>query len=81
VCSGSVNLADFEEVWQYGSNEVKDTMWEQDGVAPQCAVGNLDKKRIYIPPQVKKGFVESHTIGNYGWIFKQEKDGSVKKRN
>jgi hypothetical protein len=71
ACSGSINLGDFEEVWQYGCNEAPvdkggDVIWEQDGVAPQCGVGNLDKKRIYIPPQVKKGFVESHTIGNYG---------------
>jgi hypothetical protein len=84
ACSGSVNLADFEEVWQYGSNEVKDTIWQQDGVAPQCeALGLREKNRIYIPPQVKKGFVESHTISNYGWIFEIKNDikGNVKKRN
>jgi hypothetical protein len=53
-------------------------------VAPQCAVENLDKKRVYIPPEVKKDFVESHKIGNYGWIFEIKnplKEGYVKKRD
>jgi hypothetical protein len=51
-------------------------------VAPQCAIrGVFSSNRIYIPPEVKKGFIESHTIGNYGWIFKQEDQGNVKKRN
>ncbi|MEO6903437.1 MAG: hypothetical protein ABI315_09795 [Bacteroidia bacterium] len=73
-------------MWQYGCNELKDVIWEQDGVAPQCKIENIDLNptkggRVYIPPEVKKGFVESYTIGNYGWIFKQEKDESVKKRN
>jgi hypothetical protein len=59
-------------------------IWEQDGVAPQCAIrGVFSNNRIYIPPEVKKGFVESHTIGNYGWIFEIKNDikGNVKKRN
>ncbi|MEO6903431.1 MAG: hypothetical protein ABI315_09770, partial [Bacteroidia bacterium] len=90
ACSGSVNLDDFEEVWQYGSNEGPtdkggDSIWYQDGVAPQCAVLGLpENNRVYIFKDVKKGFVESHTIGNYGWIFKEIIDGRqgfVKKRN
>jgi hypothetical protein len=52
-------------------------------VAPQCAIrGVFSSNRIYIPPEVKKGFIESHTIGNYGWIFTKitGQDGYVKKR-
>jgi hypothetical protein len=62
-------------------------IWEQDGVAPQCKIENIDLNptkggRVYIPPELKKGFVESHTIGNYGWIFTKitGQDGYVKKR-
>ncbi|MEO9218218.1 MAG: hypothetical protein ABI315_06530, partial [Bacteroidia bacterium] len=88
-CSGSVNLDDFEEVWQYGCNELKDDIWEQDGVAPQCGVkisnfAPLKAGRIYIPIGEEKGFVTSHTIVNYGWIFNKIIDGKigfVKKRN
>lgn len=83
----------------------------QDGVAPQCAVGNIDRDpskggRAYIPltyatpRQIKKirvlpsydyhipffikyytetetkvpvGFLDSHSIGHYGWIFEKNK--------
>ena len=58
-------------------------------MAPQCKIENIDLNptkggRVYIPPEVKKGFVESHTIGNYGWIFEIKnplKEGYVKKRD
>lgn len=83
ACSGEVNLEDFEEVWQYGSNLGQpdaDPLWEQDGVAPQCAVQNIAKLpsskggRAYIPRDWKpKGFLESHSISNYGWIFNRDK--------
>ena len=57
-------------------------MWEQDGVAPQCPIDGLSKiNRVYIPAEVKKGFLESHTIVNYDWIFKLNKYGHVNKRN
>ena len=72
--------ASFEEVWQYGSDLGQtgaDPMWLQDGVAPQAAVGGLaipitNRGRAFIPKNQdidKKGFVKSHSIGNYGWIF------------
>jgi len=88
ACSGSVTLSDFDEVWQYGSNlgmPGQDDMWEQDGVAPQCAAGNLDNNRVEIPknPGFVKSFDESHYIKNYGWIFKSIQNGDkgyVKKR-
>ena len=72
--------APFEEVWQYGSDLGQtgaDPMWQQDGVAPQAAVKGLvittqKYGRAFIPKNQdidKKGFVKSHSIGNYGWIF------------
>jgi hypothetical protein len=78
ACSGNVNVNDWEEVWQYGSDEENHPLWTQDGVAPQCAAGGLDDdQRAYIPLDdntVPKGFVDSHMIENYGWIFRLESD-------
>jgi hypothetical protein len=73
----------FEEVWQYGSNNNpgdanRDPYYEQDGVAPQCRAKDLKEinskqGRAYTPPQNQvtftKWFLDSHSIGNYGWIF------------
>ena len=75
-CSGEVNVDDFIEIWQYGSNEKTHPTHKQDGVAPQCAVKNLieipnKSGRAYIPDNLEEqGFVSSHSIGNYMWIFK-----------
>jgi hypothetical protein len=82
-CSGSVNPADWLEIWQYGSNEVEDPIYKQDGVAPQCPVENIGMRRAYIPDDVVKGFVSSHFIENYKWIFtqKEEQNGYVTPRN
>jgi prepilin-type processing-associated H-X9-DG protein len=89
ACSGDINLNDFKEVWQYGTNEAVDLVWEQDGVAPQCSIKGLEnntktKGRAYIPANVSftKGFLNCHSISNYGWIFniKTEDIGYVKKR-
>ncbi len=89
--SGSITLTDFKgDVWQYGSNDNPvsnggDLMWLQDGVAPQCKAGGLlDNNRAYIPNSSPKGFTESHSIKNYGWIFTTINNGLpgyVKKRN
>lgn len=92
--SGEINLDDFEEVWQYGSNlgePNEDPLHEQDGVAPQTAVRGLEdlesekRGRAFIPDSEPKGFLQSHSIGNYKWIFsklKSKKDvGYVKPRN
>jgi len=77
--AGTVNTSAWEQVWQYGSDLGQtgaDPMWLQDGVAPQAAVTGIDADpakggRAYIPKNqgIPKGFVESHSIGNYGWIF------------
>ena len=63
-------------------------MWEQDGGAPQSAVAGINTNpskggRAFIPKTfTPKNFVDSHRIGNYGWIFKLNTDanGYVKSR-
>ena len=76
---GKMNM--FTEVWQYGSDEkqLKDKPWLQDGVAPQVpclGLPNLPSNkggRAYIPINVDgvpQGFISSHSIENYKWIFK-----------
>ncbi|MDQ6481854.1 hypothetical protein [Dyadobacter sp. LHD-138] len=80
--AGDVKDLPFEEIWQYGSDLNQpgaDPMWLQDGVAPQVAVGGINNLpsgntkggRAFTPKNqnIPKGFVESHSIGNYGWIF------------
>ncbi len=71
-----------EQLWQYGSNLGQgdpDPLWNQDGVAPQCPVTGLtDQSRAFIPATygngnpIPKGYLESHSISNYGWIFSIE---------
>lgn len=73
ACSGYVNPDEWDEVWQYGTDEKNDAKWLQDGVAPQCPVRNIGTHRAYIPEAESKGFIESHTISNYKWIFKQQR--------
>ncbi|GHV58776.1 hypothetical protein FACS1894182_11820 [Bacteroidia bacterium] len=74
ACSGEVNVNEWQEVWQYGADEANTPLWLQDGVAPQCPVGNIGTRRAYIPTSgVPRGFLESHKIKNYGWIFKLPK--------
>ena len=94
AAAGDINLNDFEEVWQYGANLGEpnaDPIHLQDGVAPQAPVKGLDKiknpilekmGRAFIPNGEPKGFLQSHSIGNYKWIFKQtsDKEGYVKPR-
>ena len=96
ACSGEIDLDAFEEVWQYGSNlgePGEDPIHQQDGVAPQCAVRglpeldrqNIEKGgRIFIPDSEPKGFLQSHSIENYKWIFSKTpkgKKGYVRTRN
>ncbi|GHT64837.1 hypothetical protein AGMMS50239_23310 [Bacteroidia bacterium] len=73
LASGEVNLNEWEEVWQYGTDEANTPLWLQDGVAPQCVVGNIGVRRVFILAGVKQGFVDSHMIVNYDWIFTREK--------
>jgi hypothetical protein len=73
---GKVNIKEWQEVWQYGSDlgrndgRQPDPDNKQDGVAPQTkAAGLLETQRVYIPYGQPKGFLQSHSVGNYGWIF------------
>ena len=70
--SGSLSPSDFTQLWQYGSDERLDISI-QDGVAPQTKVGDLpDARRAYIPENWNpQGFISSHAIENYKWIFNQ----------
>jgi hypothetical protein len=86
ACSGTLPSNIRNRTWQYGSHEKEDPIEIQDGVAPQCAINDIDPlKRIYIPrnrPKDKLGFTQSHSINNYEWIFNLPKDeGDVKPRN
>lgn len=78
--SGIVRKDEWNEVWQYGSNFEKYKYRAPcllDGIAPQTQVGGLSKKfRVFFPASTykRKGFFDSHFIGNYTWIFKLEKD-------
>jgi hypothetical protein len=85
ACSGEVNVDEWEQVWQYGTDEKNASLWLQDGVAPQCPVeGLFDIKnksgRACIEDQIKngtkipQGFLESHKIENYDWMFNLKSD-------
>ncbi|MEO6305798.1 MAG: hypothetical protein ABIP51_21795, partial [Bacteroidia bacterium] len=95
ACSGGNDWSKFKEVWQYGSNLGQPNqapLWDQDGVAPQCPVQGINTLpqttkggRAFIPDDYeKKGYLESHTVKNYDWIFTKQlfgMPGYVKKRN
>ncbi|HEY0176311.1 MAG TPA: hypothetical protein VGC08_08030 [Pedobacter sp.] len=53
---------------QYGSG-VSDPWYQQDRIAPQGKIPGI-KERAFIPQGVEKGPYDSHSIANYGWIFK-----------
>ncbi len=90
--SGAAKWKDFETVWQYGSNDITTPAWEQDGVAPQSAVKDIqtfqsngvEGGRVYIPDgnSYAHAFLDSHYIDNYWWIFNLKKSdkGYVKAR-
>ena len=86
--AGKVNLNEWPEVWQYGTNFNKgyeDAPCIQDGIAPQSSAKGLDEKhRVYIPKQLYKlrGFEKSHFIGLYTYIFDipAGKKGHVRQR-
>ncbi len=93
--AGGTDWTQFSEVWQYGSDENKEPISKQDGIAPQVpcpGIPNLPTNkggRAYIPQDgtVKRGFYSSHTIENYKWIFDKltptgtNSAGYVKPRN
>lgn len=78
ACADGMDWAEFEEVWQYGSDldqKDADPVWDQDGVAPQCEVKNIKSAkiggRVFLPSYIrKKDFVKSHMVKQYHWIIK-----------
>jgi hypothetical protein len=46
------------------------------------AKGLYETNRVYIPANVPKGFLDSHSISNYNWTFNrtQKEKGNVKPR-
>jgi hypothetical protein len=86
--AGTVNLKEWKQVWQYGSNLStvhQDAPCLQDGVAPQAAVNGLtENQRIYIPQKLykQKGYFDSHFVGWYSWILKipSGKKGHIRQR-
>jgi len=84
--AGYVNAKEWREVCQYGSKLTEkgyDPPCLQDGVAAQSGVKGLDpKSHVFIPHQLyhRKGFFDSHFIGNYTWILKlkQGSRGAIK---
>lgn len=73
--AGSVNTKEWKQIWQYGSkytNDHADPPCLQDGIAAQSKAQGLPvKNHVFIPHQLytKKGFFDSHFVGNYKWIF------------
>lgn len=68
----------FQEVWQYGSDRFEkgaDVTCRQDGIAPQCAVAEIDRLdpqkggRLFIPKGAKKGFIRSHHLSYWDWFY------------
>jgi hypothetical protein len=69
----------FDHVWQYGSNlglENPDAVADQDGVAPQTTLKDLEKLpkdkggRICTPDYwPNKHFIHSHMVYSFDWIF------------
>lgn len=84
--AGKVNVNEWKEVWQYGSNfnpGKHDAPCLLDGVAPQVIAGGLSPiHRAFIPNHMykQKGFFDSHFVGYYTWIFdiEQGRTGHIK---
>ena len=73
--AGKVNPKEWKQIWQYGSKYTEkhtDPPCLQDGIAAQSKAQGLPKKNhVFIPHQLytKKGFFDSHFVGNYKWVF------------
>jgi hypothetical protein len=86
--AGNINMDDWQEIWQYGSNLNKGTSEPaclQDGIAPQKRVAGLTPShRVFIPTKnyKEKGFFDSHFVGYYKWILeiKKGQPGYIKQR-
>lgn len=80
--TGTVNMSEWKEIWQYGSNFEGNKYKAPcvlDGIAPQTKVRGLRPlNRAFIPESLykKKGFFDSHFIGYYSWIFDLPEDAT-----
>ncbi|MEY4603723.1 MAG: hypothetical protein RIT43_1015 [Bacteroidota bacterium] len=84
---GRVIPSEWQEVWQYGVNfdpGREDPPCLQDGIAPQYPIKGLGQYRSFFPKELyrKKGFYESHFVGNYTWIMDipKGKKGYIRQR-
>lgn len=85
ACAEGSDWSLFQQVWQYGSNldqKNADPIWQQDGVAPQCQVKDLDSPKVkkggraFFPSDwPKRNFIDSHMVYNYYWIFDRIQKG------
>ena len=82
-----LNSANFDGVFQYGSNFMKERRCRQDGIAPQIGVNAIGLvPNIFIPEAKKsiRNFLDAHYIDNYGWLFTEPLkvgQGKIIKRN
>ena len=82
-----LNSANFDGVFQYGSNFMKERRCRQDGIAPQIKVNGLpDGRNVFIPEAKEsiRNFLDAHYIDSYGWLFTEPLkvgQGKIIKRN
>lgn len=77
--------SNFEGVFQYGSDFMKERRCRQDGIAPQVKVNGLpDGRNVFIPEAKEsiRNFLDAHYIDNYGWLFTDfDAKQTITKRN
>jgi hypothetical protein len=71
---GKVIPSEWQEIWHYGVNfdiGKEEAPCLQDGIAPQFPIKGLISNRCFFPKELyrKKGFYESHFVGNYKWVL------------
>lgn len=77
--------ANFDGVFQYGSDFNNERRCRQDGIAPQIGVNASGiVPNIFIPEAKEsiRNFLDAHYIDNYGWLFDDPiAKPTIKKRN
>ncbi|MFY7970301.1 MAG: hypothetical protein ACOVOO_00080, partial [Flavobacteriales bacterium] len=72
----------FQQVWQIGSNRLEphaDRVCQQDGIAPQSAVKNIESLdvtkggRVFLPQKAPRGFIRSHHLNWWQWLLEIKK--------
>lgn len=91
ACSApSFPISDFEEIWQYGTVESGQPnphkTYENDGVAPQCGIPELDwisefyGRVRWLGLNEHLNFVDAHLVSNYLWVVNRSGRGRIKSR-